>query len=113
LSLVRGKRIKDAAFVLLSKGAVPDDEYGHELYICPKCNRLANRFYFKLTFGMESYEPDYHCSKCKTQLRRAMLKHKNNDLIEIIYKNNRNAEWKCPECGCGKLIYTGDLLFWD
>ena len=48
LSLVKSNRIKDIAFSLISHGARPDRGYGHGLYTCPKCNRLANRFYFKL-----------------------------------------------------------------
>ena len=113
LSLVKSKRIKDTAFELLSNGAVPDNGYGHELYICPKCSRLANRFYFKLSSDTEQYEPDYRCSKCKTTLRRVALKHGDDGRSNVIYKNNRSAGWKCPDCDCGKLVYSGDFILWD
>jgi hypothetical protein len=64
LSLVKCQRIKDVAFGLISNGATPNREYGHERYGCPNCKRMANRFYFKLTSPTHKYEPDYHCSNC-------------------------------------------------
>jgi hypothetical protein len=108
LSLVESQRIKDAAFGLMSRGATPDDEYGHELYACPNCKRLANRFYSKLTSTIDQYEPDYHCSNCRTQLRRLELEQGHDDQIEIVDRNHRKVHWKCPECGCENLIYRAD-----
>lgn len=112
-SLVKSKRIKEVALRLLSIGAKPDSGYGHDLYACPKCNRLANKFYFKLTLPTEQYEPDYHCPKCKTQLRRVTLKHGEDGQSELVYKNNHTAGWKCPECGCEKLVFSGEFIMWD
>lgn len=62
LTLVHSQRIRDVAFGLLSTGATPGPGYGHHLYTCPKCHRLANDFYFKLTSPTRRYEPDYRCS---------------------------------------------------
>ena len=113
LSLVKSKSIKEIAFAALSSGATPDDDYGYALYNCPKCNRLANRFHFKLLSPTEHYEPDYRCSKCKTVLRRVALKHDEDGQSEVVYLNNRKADWKCPKCGCGKLVFSGDFIMWD
>ena len=113
LSLVKSKRIKDIAFNLIANGAQPDHEYGHDLYSCPKCNRLANRFYFKLVSPTEQYEPDYHCSNCKTLLQRAELKRDENGKREIIYINYHESIWKCPECGCKEIVLCGVLRMWD
>ena len=113
LSLVKSKRIKDAAFRLLANGATPDDGYGHGLYMCPKCNRLAERFYFKLTSHSEVYEPDYSCSHCKIKLRRAELKHGDDGMSEVVYRNHQKSYWKCPDCGGDKLVFSGDMIMWD
>ena len=114
LSLVKSKRIREAVFALLSNGATPDSDYGHELYSCPKCNRLANRFYFKLASPAGGYEPDYHCSECKTELERAALNREDSQ-IEVQYRDRKELGWKCPECGCKKLEYdlNGEFLMWD
>ncbi len=61
-------RIRRELSGLLSKGFKPAvdiiaDDYGHKLYACPQCNRLDNRFYFKLTMGEKIYEPGYICNK--------------------------------------------------
>ena len=114
LSLVKSKRIKDKAFDMLADGATPTDfEYGHELYVCPKCMRLANRFYFKLESPSEQYEPDYRCSTCKTLLRRIEVKFDNDDSAKVEYKNHRAVDWKCPECGGARLISDGNMIMWD
>ena len=114
LSLVKSKRIKDKAFELLANGATPD-EYGHELYSCPKCAQLTNRFYFKLTSPTEQFEPDYRCSKCKSSLCRVEMRFDNDGNGEIVYKNHRKVNWKCPECGGDRLVHSDDMimLYWD
>ncbi len=110
--LVEDERINDAAFRLLSEGATPDG-HGHELYFCPKCNRLENRFYFKLKTAEAQYEPDYQCPICGTPLRRIRTKSGKNGQVLIVYKNNRRIDWKCPECGCNKLVYSDVFGMWD
>jgi len=113
-SLIKNKRIKDKAVNLLSNGALPDNEYGHELYACPKCNRLTNRFYFKLVSSKEEYEPDYRCYKCKTKLLKVELQtNKKRDFAKIVFKNNSDKKWNCPKCGCEKLVYDNCVTNWD
>lgn len=114
ISLVKSKRIRETAFRLLSSGATTDYGYGHELYLCPQCNRPLNKFYFKLQSDTERYEPDYHCPRCEARLRRVRLKRgKNGQSDEFFYKNNRKAECKCPKCGCGKIVYGDNFARWD
>ena len=114
LSLVKSKRIKDKAFELLASGATPADyEYGHELYICPKCLRLSNRFHFKLVSPTEQFEPDYKCSMCKSSLRRVEVKFDKNGNGTIFYRTRRKADWKCPDCGGDRLEHSGDCIMWD
>jgi DNA-directed RNA polymerase subunit RPC12/RpoP len=112
LSLVKSKRIKDKAFGLLASGATPD-EYGHGLFVCPKCMRLANRFYFKLASPAEQFEPDYRCSKCKSLLRRIEIEFGEEGNGEIMDKNHEKIDWKCPECGGDSLVHSGDIILWD
>jgi predicted RNA-binding Zn-ribbon protein involved in translation (DUF1610 family) len=113
LSLVKNKKIINKAMELLANGAMPDDGYEHELYCCPKCMRLANKFYFRLVSLTEKYEPDYQCSKCKIPLRRVVVNFDKDWNVEIMYKNNRKVKWKCPECGNEKLVHSGELIMWD
>ena len=111
LDLVKSKKIKDKAFELLANGAVPD-EYGHELYLCPKCLRLSNRFYFKLLSEKEDFEPDYQCSHCKTLLRRVKINTRKDGTANIVDKNGRKHDWKCLICGGDKLTVK-DMVLWD
>jgi DNA-directed RNA polymerase subunit M/transcription elongation factor TFIIS len=97
----------------LADGATPDEDYGHAIYICPKCARLANRFYFKLTSPAGEYEPDYRCQKCKARLLPVTLKLSEHRKTKVVYKDRRMADWKCPECGGNKIVYDKDFIMWD
>lgn len=114
-SLVKSEIIKKKAFDLLAAGAQPDDNYGHELYMCPKCMRFSNRFYFKLRSATEDYEPDYKCSSCKTSLKRVMRGYDGNGCLMIEYRNHRKADWKCPKCNGKELEEDQDYIItlWD
>jgi predicted RNA-binding Zn-ribbon protein involved in translation (DUF1610 family) len=112
LSLVKDTRIQNAAMVLLASGATPADGYGHALYSCPKCNRLTDGFYFKLTAPTGDYEPDYTCPTCGTTLLRAELNREDGGYIMLTYKDH-HADWNCPGCGGNKLQICGPLARWD
>jgi ssDNA-binding Zn-finger/Zn-ribbon topoisomerase 1 len=113
LSLIKDKRIEDSVFKLLTDGAAPSKEYAHEVYSCPECNRLANRFYFKLILSDRNYEPDYCCPHCDTLLQRVTIKSYMNGECKIVYKNDSSKKWECPECGCKKLVYEDYAAIWD
>ena len=110
---VKSKRIKEKAFALLSQGAKPADDYGYEMYHCPKCMRLENRFYFRLKTFPGKYEPEYKCPKCKGSLQRVELKEKKDNRIEVVNKNGSKADWKCPKCGNNCLVFDGIEMLWD
>ena len=141
LSLIKSERIRKKVSGLLAAGAQPaaleypekeysenlDDpgvskyaqphDYGYEVYACPKCNRVSNLYYFKLTTPDGDYEPDYKCSKCKTMLQHAELKdHCTDDgrFIEIRFEDGHKAGWKCPKCSCDKIEKGGTIMIlWD
>jgi len=80
INLIKSKKTKDKAFELLANGAVPDDDdYGHELFLCPKCLRLSNRFYFKLLSEKGDFEPDYSCSHCGAKISYRHLSGRGSD----------------------------------
>ena len=112
LSLVKDDDIREKAFLLLNSGAEPGD-YGHDLYICPKCTQLENRFYFKLHAQSEDYEPDYKCLNCNTSLRRVELKDHNDGEMEVVDENHRKVNWLCPKCGNDRLMCDEEMYEWD
>ena len=117
-SLIEDKKIRNKAFGLLANGAVPkmpgsDGSYGHRLYVCPECCRLANRFYFKLVSEEEEYEPDYRCSECDVPLCRVKTEYSKGIGTELVRPDRSKVKWKCPECGGGELGSGGGLFLWD
>jgi len=111
LGLVKSERIKKAAFNLLSEGARPG-EYGHELYVCPKCMRFENLFYFELVCSSGNYEPDYKCTKCRTIMKPVAIRDSAVQ-TEIMYRDQRKVEWKCPKCGGEEISWMTDCICWD
>ena len=109
--LIKNKRIKEKAFSLLKNRAIADDNYGHELYICSKCQRLYNRFYFHLIDKEGEYEPEYKCSYCRVLLKKVELK-EDKGILKVFYNNNY-AVWKCPKCGNDELAYGDLMILWD
>ncbi len=68
------------------------EEFSHKLYRCPKCERRAPRFFFKLSFGNgEVLEPGYRCGHCRGRLE--MLPDPKREPPEDL------AQWPCPRCG--------------
>jgi len=93
------------------------EEYYEDLYICPKCMRFANGFYFKLNTSSGEYIPEYRCEECETVLKRIkeVNSEKDNDgdrHLSFKYRNGRKVRWKCPECGCDKMT-TDTMIMWD
>jgi len=114
-SLVKSKKIKEQAFSLLNEQfATPTDDYGHEIYYCPHCNELYERFYFCILYDGGSYEPEYKCTKCKHLLHRAKVTMEDGE-IQLFYTNNKIIDWQCPQCGNSKLNQgrTIGVLMWD
>ena len=90
-SLVKSSKIRKEALGLIAAGGLPDG-YGHEVYGCPHCKHLYERFYFRIKTEEKVFEPEYKCSKCRRTLIRLDV-----DLRE------RRLPWPCPSCGKKKL----------
>lgn len=114
-SLVRSRKIKERAFSLLKEqSASPADGYGHEIYYCPHCHELCERFYFRLTYDGGSYEPEYQCTRCKHLLHRAKVMRKGGE-IKLYYANHKVIDWQCPWCGHNRLDegIPAEVVMWD
>lgn len=109
--LVKSAEIKARAFDFIKAGGTPG-EYGHELYICPDCNRLHNEFFFSLVKGDAEYEPEYQCSHCRIPLRRVLLKERFKD-HKFVFVGGETADLHCPQCGNKTLEYDRPILNWD
>ena len=112
-SFVKSKRVRDKAFDLLNNGAVPDEEYGYELFVCPKCNRLKSNFFFRLHSSDGDFEPDYRCVNCRTTLQRVELNTDDDDRCDTLHITTNQGTWKCPECGCEELKCGSRFIMWD
>ena len=110
--LVKNAAISTQALALLAEGAVPQDDYGHELYACPTCHHLANHFHFRLKTKDGDYEPNYACSFCHALLACSEIEEITRGL-KIVYKSDSNALWQCPKCGNDKLKYGNNFSNWD
>ena len=100
--------------MLNEQSASPADDYGHEVYFCPRCHELCGRFYFRLVYSGGSYEPEYKCTKCRHFLHRAKAAKKGGE-IKLYDANNNMIDWQCPRCGHDRLeqdIAAG-IVMWD
>ena len=74
-------------------------EYSHELYGCPRCNRLYSRFHVEFSYDLNrKYETSYNCNRCKVPLKR------------IKEKNIRRIP--CSSCG-KKALRVDEEMCWD
>ena len=97
LSLVSSRR-RDKVRELLHHHQVDSVQYEHKLFVCPKCNTLADRFDFSIIYdGGKTYRPYFRCPKCKARLRP----------LETPIR-----ETACPKCGKKTLISIESML-WD
>ena len=68
-SLIRSKKVKETLKEWINvRHAKICDGYGHVLYVCPSCDRTANKFHIKLEDNGEFFEPEYECDTCKVKL---------------------------------------------
>jgi hypothetical protein len=74
-------------------------EYSHELYICPACEIIFERFYIKISqFDKVLYESSFCCNKCKCIL--------NKTSPEFVDRS------RCKKCHARELYWSSGLL-WD
>ena len=97
LALVSKQR-RDRVIELYQNHDIHNVNYGHELFICSKCNTLAERFDFLITFDDDQiYRPYFRCSKCQTKITRF------NGSIEDL---------ECSTCREKALMHFESML-WD
>ena len=103
--LIRSKKtVVHIKQLLNEKNAELVDDYGHKIYLCPKCGVLCERFYLRLEYDGGSYEVAYRCTKCKAVLIKL-------DADEKTEKINFQP-YPCPQCGKHGLYQTISGL-WD
>lgn len=125
-SLIRSREIRSHVETMLDKGASFSDggSYGHDLYICPKCNKLYERFYFRLECGSEIYEPPYMCHKCKKPLLLARFRGREQvaetgdyfsatSPFRIVGRDDENIAARCPNCGGDEFNSIVENFMWD
>ena len=101
-SLVKSSKTRKEALDLIAAGGLPG-EYGHEVYGCPHCRHLCERFYFRIETKEKFFEPEYKCSKCKRTLLRLNFN-----------SYGRRLQWPCPSCGKKKLSICENIItLWD
>jgi len=112
-SLVRStKAVSLIKYLLVEKKAVLVDGYGHWIYRCTKCGSLFGRFHLHLDYEGGSYEVQYKCPVCRTELTPLAAKpdgtfHCNEMEINL-------EEYPCPKCGNHELAEdTSNLILWD
>ena len=113
LEIIESESIRERALKLIADGAKPCDDYEYDLYLCPNCMNLENLFYFKLLSLKEHYEPDYRCEKCQITLQRVKVVSYNERTLQLVYRNNHKADWRCPKCGSNHLVHGGRFINWD
>ena len=83
--------------------------HGSAQYLCPKCGKLHNKFYFAITGSGGTYEPEYHCSKCRVKLVLVELIQDKQERIRI--KAEQEIKWQCPNCENNKLVIDNESRF--
>ena len=97
IDLISPKR-KEKVLNILQNEEVHTVDYGHELFVCPKCNTLASRFEFLISYNNgKTYGPYFRCPECRLKL--VLLK----EPIENI---------PCPKCG-DRTLTQFEAYMWD
>jgi len=90
---------RDKILALLNEGKPDDIEYSHQLYLCPKCSTLHQRFYINMRKeGLSIFETRFKCRKCRSELRES--------------SEEDVASSRCGRCG-QQALTIGDLMMWD
>ena len=81
--------------------------HGSAQYLCSKCGRLHNKFFFALIGTGGKYQPTYYCSTCKGRLTLVELIV--GDKRRISIKSEPQVKWKCPNCDSDKLLLNDEF----
>jgi len=63
------KRYRPDVLEVLRSHQLVESDYSHELYHCPRCHSLHERFHVRLRYdGDKVFETEYSCRKCRVVL---------------------------------------------
>jgi rubredoxin len=106
LIAIKSPKIREEALSLLKSGGVPDS-YGSEIYGCPHCRDLYQKFYFRIVADEKIFEPKYRGSKCGhvlVRLNTALKKDVRETLLGKATYQKMVLKWNCPSCGHERLV---------
>ncbi|MCL2722331.1 MAG: hypothetical protein FWD47_13460 [Treponema sp.] len=83
--------------------------HGSAQYICKKCGRLHNKFFFALTGSGGKYQPTYNCSSCKGKVALVELIVSKSGVVTI--KSEQQIKWVCPKCKNDKLVRDNNASY--
>lgn len=112
-NLISSKEVLTQIIELINeKGGIITDDYGHEIYRCPKCGEFYERFFLHLDYDNGSFEIEYKCPKCKTNLQKIHEKVENGN--RYIKKEINLKKYPCPQCGKHSLCEDDSrMILWD
>lgn len=94
VSPARREKVKN----LLQRKDIQSVDYEHKLFICPKCNNLAQHFDFSITYNQgQVYQPYFRCPTCH---------------MKLVPLEEPVTSTPCPECGQLTLVEEMTML-WD
>ncbi len=102
--------VKDADVITEAKALIheknakinPSDGAGNSLYMCPSCETVHDRFYFRISHDDGVFEPTYSCPHCQGRLTKLP-----------DYRNIPVEDIRCSSCQeKGTLIESG-VINWD
>ena len=70
--------------------------HGSAQYLCPKCGRMHNKFFFALIGSGGRYQPTYYCSTCRNKVVLVELKVSKSGEVTVI--SEKPIKWICPKC---------------
>lgn len=111
--LIRSKKARSHIKQLVSeKNATIANDYGHAIYRCPKCGEFYERFFIHLDYEEGSYEVEYTCTKCKTELE--ILLHQKRSPFGWGLEEINLEKYPCPKCGTHSLYEDDEMaIMWD
>ncbi len=112
-SLIRSKKtVAQIKELLNNKGAVIANDYGHEIFRCPRCGEFYERFFIHLDYDGGSFEVEYKCSKCKTKLKQ--IDYEAAEVTGWVERKINLQKYPCPKCGKHSLFEDDRLMeLWD
>ena len=90
--------------------------HGKFLFHCAECNKLYNKFHFKLVYPEGEYKPRYLCSCGGDLVRvRPIISNAAENSRELLFYGDDGSSLKalCPQCERGILTKAGSEMHFD